>query len=333
MHSLSLTPLSSNVNNAPTLSNAPTLRDVELNNLSEKREEEKPQYPSPSFLEAQPDRTNTDPDHELLRLPPSRRWQAYLMQDMHPSTMLECELYALSFTTGMMDAMTFNFYGVFCSKQTGNLINFALAALDPQSVLQTEANIGVSFSCFIAGSALFGHFGNFVGKKRRGWLIFMNTFQALLLIAATCIRQFTSPHGLQDSGADPSALAVIALIAIASGGQIALALTVGMPEINTTMVTGALVMLSQDKDIHKLRNKGRDRKLFFVISILLGAFVGATSNRYASGSLTLLLVVIVKAIMTFCFMFNKGTKELELGPGKPHVTESSVSLRHILWAD
>lgn len=196
---------------------------------------------TPASLEAQGEAAY-DLDAELLTLPPSKRWRAYLNQQIAVDTLLELELYMLSFATGIQDAMTFAFYGVFCSKQTGNLVTIALSALDSDAVVQTETHIATSFASFITGAALFGHFNNFIGKKRRGWLIFVNALQTIMVIAACVIRKISvDKNGIdgEQSGPDPFAIAAIALLGFASGGQISLALSVGMAEVNTTMVRAA----------------------------------------------------------------------------------------------
>ncbi|EOD49813.1 uncharacterized protein LTHEOB_3473 [Neofusicoccum parvum] len=286
---------------------------------------------TPASLEAQ-DAVPLDLDVELLTLPPLKRWRAYLNQQIAVDTLLELELYMLSFATGIQDAMTFAFYGVFCSKQTGNLVTIALSALDSKAVVQTETHIAVSFTCFLAGAALFGHFNNFIGKKRRGWLIFVNAWQTLLVIAACAIRKVSVDRFgiLDEESPDPYAVASIALLAFASGGQISLALSVGLAEINTTMVTGAMVMLAHDKKVLHKHNPGRNRKLFFIGSILGGSFVGAVANRYAHSALSLLLVSICKVVVTLMFLCNRGVNKK---PGSTDTAESSVSLAQVVWGD
>ncbi|KAK7725719.1 hypothetical protein SLS57_003785 [Botryosphaeria dothidea] len=286
---------------------------------------------TPSSLEAQ-DATPLHPDQKLLTLPPSKRWQAYLNQQIGVDTLLELELYMLSFATGIQDAMTFAFYGVFCSKQTGNLVTIALSALKSEAVVQTETHIVVSFLFFLAGASLFGHFNNFIGKKRRGWLIFVNALQSILVIAACAIRKVSvDKFGvIEPGGPDPCAVASIALLAFASGGQISLALSVGLAEINTTMITGAMVMLAHDRKVLNKHNPGRNRKLFFIASILGGSFVGAVANKFAHSALSLLLVAITKVVVTLMFLCNRGVHKK---PGSSDTEDSSVSLVQIIWGD
>lgn len=227
---------------------------------------------------------------------------------MSHDILLEVELLILSFATGILDATTFPFYSVFTSKQTGNTVMLALAALESKAIIQTEPNIAVSISMFFAGSAIFGHLGNWLGQKRRLWLVITNLIQTTLVLAAAALRFWGS-----DEEKGPFALGVIALLSFACGGQISLALCVRMPELNTTMVTGALVQFAVDVDIFKKNNPARNRRAAFYFSVLAGAFVGAVVGRFASPTLAILLVGILKALVTVMFLFNcaKGKKARE----------------------
>lgn len=95
-------------------------------------------------------------------------------------------------------------------------------------------------------------------------------------------------------------------------------------------VTGALVMLSHDKKLLHKHNPGRNRKLFFIGSILGGSFLGAIANRFAHSALSLLLVAICKTVVTFMFLCNRGVNKK---PGSSETAESSVGLSQILWGD
>lgn len=119
----------------------------------------------------------------------------------------------------------------------GNTLFLAIYALNPGKLgYRIEENVAVSIVIFLAGGAIFGQIGNKVRQSRRGWLCAATGFQFLLFAAATAIRAFAP----KDDIGGP-ALAVIALTALASAGQITLAVGVGLAELNTTMVTGSLV--------------------------------------------------------------------------------------------
>lgn len=91
-----------------------------------------------------------------------------------------------------------------------------------------------------------------------------------------------------------------------------------------------MVMLAHDKKILKKHNPGRNRKLFFLLSIFGGSFVGAVTNKFAHSALSLLLVAITKVIVTFMFLCNRGVHKK---PGSSEMEESSVGLVQIIWGD
>lgn len=225
----------------------------------------------------------------------------------------------MSFVTGILDTMTFTTYSVFCSKQTGNTMFLALYSFPRNArTAGIEANVGVSIGVFIAGAAFFGHLGHITRQRLRIWLLVSNLFQALLVLAAAAIRYFDMPR--QGTGA--SALAIIALLSFAESGQIATALNVNMPELNTCMITGALIMLCTDQNLFKLKNPKRDRRLAFFLSMLLGNYAGSAALSQYSPSLVLVLVAALKGFLVFTFLLNCGVMQrlvsTEQGEQKTH---------------
>lgn len=204
----------------------------------------------------------------------------------------------------MLDATTFPIYSVFASKATGNTILLALAALESDAVVQKEPNVAIALCLFIAGSTIFGRIGNWVGQNRRLWLVISNLIQTSLIFAAAALRFWDS-----GSGRGPVALGVIALLSFACGGQISLALCVRKPELNTTMITGAVVQFVADEKIFHKDNPARNRRVAFFFSVLTGAFVGAIIGRFSSATVGILLVAILKFVVTIMFLFNSPTKK------------------------
>lgn len=236
---------------------------------------------------------------QLANLPHRYRWPAFFQQEINHDILLDAELLILSFATGTLDAATFPAYSVFVSKQTGNTINLALAALESTVVVQTEPNVATSLGLFIAGAAIFGHLGHWLGQKRRLWLLITNLIQTALVFAAAAVRFWGS-----NESKGPLALVVIGLLGFACGGQITLALCVRMPELNTTMITGALIQFVTDDKLFNKHNTARNRRAAFYFSMLGGAFLGAVSSRFVSVTLGIFLVAILKLVVTFLFLFN-----------------------------
>ncbi|KAK4506455.1 hypothetical protein PRZ48_000187 [Zasmidium cellare] len=264
-------------------------------------------------------------------LPTPAAWQTYFLQEVAGDTYLELQLLAMTLATGMLDSMTFTTYRVFASKQTGNTLFLALYAFRlPALAPGFEQNVGVSIGVFILGAAFFGHLGHISRQRRRIWLLTSNAFQALLMLSAAAIRYFVSR-----SPTGPGALAILSLLSFSASGQIANALNVSMPELNTTMITGALIQLCTDRKIFAWHNVKRNRRLAFYVSMLVGCFIGASIVKYRSPSAVLVVCAATKGAIFLSFFFNRGMVEkrrvLEDGNCK---TEGAVTpVSRVLWGD
>lgn len=224
---------------------------------------------------------------------------------------LELELMGLAVATGIMDATTFPDYHVFVSNQTGNTALLAVGALHIGGELVKLQNVGVSLGLFIAGGLILGQIGNVLGPRRRLWLIVTNLFQTALVIAATSLRwKWTTYDGTSGS------LVVLSLLAFASGGQIAVARTVNVPEITTAMVTSAYIDLIVDPRMAASANRPRNRRFFFICCLLFGSFIGAIGYRYVGPALSLLLSAICKFAITMALFANPVTSTGDRGTRK-----------------
>lgn len=101
-------------------------------------------------------------------------------------------------------------------------------------------------------------------------------------------------------------MATVALLSFSCGGQIGLAVCVELQEINTTMITGALVQLATDRKLFNLKNAARDRKVLFFVALLGGAFAGAALNRRWTGAGTIGVAAAIKGLVCISFLFNHG---------------------------
>lgn len=237
----------------------------------------------------------------------------------------------MTVATGALDAMTYTQYSVFASKMTGNtlflaLYAFRIPALNPGA----EKNVGISMGVFIAGAIFFGHLGHVSRQRRRIWLLIANSFQALLMLAAAAIRYWGSREST-----GPGAMGILACLAFAESGQIANALNVSMPELNTTMITGALIQLCTDKDILRLHNTKRNRRLLFFTAMLLGCFMGAAVLSERSPSAVIVVVAAIKGGLVLSFFFNHGLvqRKTQLEDGNEKVEGAITPVSRVLWGD
>lgn len=212
---------------------------------------------------------------------------------------LEAELMMLAFATGIMDVVTFPQYHVFASNQTGNTALLAVGALGLGSGLISLPYVGTSLGVFAAGGLISGQLGNVFGRKRRLWLFLTNFIQTTLIGIAAGLRQHS--HHKRSISLD---LGIIALLAFASGAQVAMARTVEVPEVTTAMVTSAYIDLFVDENIFKLQNRGRNRRAIFVACLILGSFIGAIAYLYVSPHFALYVSALGRLIVALAFLFN-----------------------------
>ena len=92
---------------------------------------------------------------------------------------------------------------------------------------------------FIIGSFIFGQLAHRVRTRRRSWLLLTTLFQAMLVLVVALVERSGVPG--QETG--PRALAIVGILSFAQAGQVSLAIGVGLAELNTTMITGAVVSL------------------------------------------------------------------------------------------
>lgn len=92
--------------------------------------------------------------------------------------------------------------------------------------------------------------------------------------AAAAVRQWVPTEA-----EDIPRFAVIALLVFASGGQVSLARTVTIHEVNTAMVTSVYFDLVADSFLFAWDNMSRNRRGLFVLALLVGSFIGSVAYR------------------------------------------------------
>lgn len=224
----------------------------------------------------------------------------YLLKDVAVDVFLEIELVTLALATGILDASTFPDFHVFSSNQTGNTALLGVGAMGIDTNIVKLVNVAVSLGCFLAGGFIFGQIGCAVGPRRRLWLLVSNWCQTALILVATALRKFQP-----SATTGPRALGIITLLAFASGGQVALARTIDVPEITTAMVTSAYIDLLVSLHPMTLCHRPRNRRFFFVANLLLGSFIGAAAYRYVGPSFAFLLAAVIKVAVSVSFFFNR----------------------------
>ena len=161
------------------------------------------------------------------------------------------------------------------------------------------ANIGAALGFFLAAGWLTGQLSHIIGPRCRLWLIMCNLLQTVLVFIAAAVQYV---YGVQSSG--PSALAVIALLAFASGSQVIQSRSMAMTEISTAMATAAWVDLVMDPHLLKVENRSRTRRLAFLIVLVLGALSGAAMYKTAGSCVAIAVSAAGKFLVTIMYFFN-----------------------------
>ncbi|KAJ5632907.1 DUF1275 domain protein [Penicillium lividum] len=229
----------------------------------------------------------------------SRLYQ-FLMEDIREDLLLECELLILSFATGIQDAAAWPDYSCFASNQTGNTLFLAIGVAGLTRNAYSFPNIGVSLSLFLAGGFIMGQLGNYIGVRRRLWLLLSNLIQTLCVFGALIVQ-----HRWPIKRDGPAALSVIALLAFSSGGQVAMSRSLKITEITTAMATAAFIDVVIDPDLGKLKNRLRNRRVMFLVMLTAGCFVGAFAQREINSKFPILLCALGKALVGVAMLFNR----------------------------
>jgi uncharacterized membrane protein YoaK (UPF0700 family) len=246
-----------------------------------------------------------------------RKLYTYLRTDVREDLLLEAEMLVLAFATGIGDATTYSEYRVFTANHTGNTLLLAVGVTEnsshqpPVGKIPIPLNlIGVSLSMFIVGSSIIGQLGNLAGSRQRWWLLLNNFFQMLLFLTASLLQTRYSgwdngPRSAQlDTGA--VSMGVVALLAFAAGGQVAMARSLNMTEITTANATSCYVDLMIDKRLFEAKNRRRNRRILFIACLSAGSFAGGFAYQKYGSSITLFISSIGKIAVTTMLFFNKG---------------------------
>jgi uncharacterized membrane protein YoaK (UPF0700 family) len=244
------------------------------------------------------------------RRTPTQRLLAYLTASIQINIVVEAELLLLAFATGMQDATTFPDYHCFASNQTGNTVLLAVGAAGIAGSLFSLPNIGVSLGLFVAGALIMGQLGHVVGGRRRVWLLVSNAVQTALVFAAAGL-QYRGGSVVEAEGA--TAKGVIAMLAFSAGAQVAMARSTKIAEITTAMATAAWVDLLVDERLLAGRNRGRNRRALFLLSLFAGSFAGAFVYQRVGSAFALVISGVAKGVvlLAFCFNVEAGSEGVE----------------------
>jgi uncharacterized membrane protein YoaK (UPF0700 family) len=177
-------------------------------------------------------------------------------------------LVLLTFVTGLVDAVSYLMLGhVFVGNMTGNvvLLGFALGGGAGVSVLSSL----LALVAFLAGGVAGGRLGRRIGAHRGHLLRAGIAIEGALLAVAVILALVA---GEDSSRAVHDVL--IVLLALAMGLQTAVARSIGIPGLTTTVLTSTLTGIAADAKLAGGPGFALDRRALAVASMFLGALAG-----------------------------------------------------------
>ncbi|KAK4170225.1 hypothetical protein QBC43DRAFT_348654 [Cladorrhinum sp. PSN259] len=238
----------------------------------------------------------------------AKTW-SYLNEPIRPTFFVELQLLLLTFSVGLQDAISFYDFNCFASNQTGNTVLLVIAIVLPEfnGQIFDTANTAVALGFFLAAAYLTGQIANILSCARnRLFLITCNLIQTALVFAASALQHI---HGVTPRGSHT--LFAIGLLATAAGSQVVQSRSFKMTEISTAMATAAWVDLVIDKDLFKKQNRGRNRRVAFLLTLALGTLAGAFVFKKIGSPAALAVSGAGKGLVTVLWFFASGEKKTE----------------------
>lgn len=190
---------------------------------------------------------------------------------------LTISLLALTFSTGLIDALSFIALGrVFTANMTGNIVFLAFAVGGAQGL--SAARSAASLLAFMGGAVCGGLFN----VRHSGWtqarlLKHASAIEAALLLIATSFAVITgSKHEIT-----PNAVyGLIVLTAVAMGFRNAVVRKLAVPDVTTTVLTLTVTGFASDSSLAGGTNPRWKTRLASIVTMFAGAATGATLLRY-----------------------------------------------------
>ncbi|MEU3844746.1 YoaK family protein [Streptomyces sp. NPDC028635] len=199
-------------------------------------------------------------------------------------------LLILTVVTGLVDAVSYLALGrVFVANMTGNvvLLGFALGGSTSLSALASVVSLGAFLTGALAGGLVGGRHAAHRGRLLRAATGAQTVLVAVTVaVAAACDGQVTT--GVR--------YALIAFLGLAMGLQNAVARRLAVPDLTTTVLTQTLTGLAADSTPAGGQTSRPGRRLLSVLTMFLGALVGAALVLHGHLVLTLAVALALLAV-------------------------------------
>lgn len=216
-------------------------------------------------------------------------------------------LICISFITGLIDATTIlGLDGIFVANQTGNLIYLACGIGDPH-LRAVIVRAAVSLATYCLGGFLGSRIANtslIKGLNTRLWMTLSSIILVGLLVLSTALL-WTDAITTRNH----SYLAAVAILGLGIGIQVVTSRGLGVSEISSNVLTGTFTDLFGDMNLFALHNEKRNRRIGAILSMFLGALVGAFAAAYGHPAIPLVISAGIHAGLAVSIMLIPDLRE------------------------
>jgi uncharacterized membrane protein YoaK (UPF0700 family) len=230
-----------------------------------------------------------------------------------PSVHLQAVLFALTATTGIIDAVCYLGMGhVLVANMTGNIVFLGLAVAGAKGF--TISSFLVALGSFLIGATAGGRLGKMLDRHHRRWLTTASVVQAALaaVAALAVVAGVLGPTGT-------ARLWVIALLGAGTGVQNATIRRLAIPDLTTSVLTMTITGLGADSTLGGGDHPRRSRRLESIATMFIGALAGGALVVHVGFTQTLGVLAGVLALVAVGFATMPE-------PADPHEAEQSAPL-------
>jgi uncharacterized membrane protein YoaK (UPF0700 family) len=176
-------------------------------------------------------------------------------------------LFGLTFVSGLADALSFLTLGqVFVANMTGNvvLLGFAIGGAKRISIVGSF----IAIAAFMIGGIVGGRLSRRHGENGPHLISVMTFVEIFLMLGAAALAWRFGLAGL-------IAYAITAVLAVSMGLQTAVARSLGVADITTTVITQTLAGIAMDSMLAGGTNTRVRRRVTAVVLMFAGALIGA----------------------------------------------------------
>jgi uncharacterized membrane protein YoaK (UPF0700 family) len=217
-------------------------------------------------------------------------WHTLAAPQDNPHGPLPRLLVLLTMITGLVDAFSFLELGrIFVANMTGNVVFLSFALGGAPGFLWWASLLAIgafSLGAFIGGRIAAAH-----GHHRGRHLLVGSAAEGVFVLAAfVFVLVRSAPY-------DRRSIVVLGvLLAIGMGIQNATARKLGVPDMNTTVLTGTITGISADIPFGSEPRRKAGRRLVTITSMFIGGFVGALLISLGAHQWVLLVATLLLAV-------------------------------------